>query len=70
MDITDIVAARNAARAAFIALADLLTSESQRQLYHRAHRHLDKADGDIQVIITELAGPQPFDGGTPKPSGP
>lgn len=69
MDIADIVAARNQARAAFIALADLLTTDSQRQLYHKAHVRLDKADADIQVIITDLAGPQTWDG-TPKPPNP
>lgn len=66
MTIEEITAARNAARAAFVALADLLTTPSQEQLYHRAHRHLDKADGDLQVILTEIGGPQPFDG-TDKP---
>jgi hypothetical protein len=67
MSIEEIVAARNTARAAFVALGDLLTTESQTKLYHDAHRRLDKADQALQVILTELGGPQTFEGGGPKP---
>lgn len=66
MTIEEIVAARNTARAAFLALGELLTTESQTTLYHDAHRRLDKADVALQVILTEIAGPQTYDG-TPKP---
>jgi hypothetical protein len=69
MTIEDIVAAYNQARAAFIALEPLLQTDVQRRLYHKTHVRLDKAASDFQVIITDLSGPQTFDG-EPKPPNP